>query len=244
MKQLIIVALILGASTAFGQELKKVTETASPSPFPFDNTKEEYYVMKDARKIRHGSYKRWRNNKLVEEGYYKNNQKDSTWINYGINMNVLTIGDYAKDEKVGIWKYFLAGGELEQAYDYTNKTFVSFKADPPKTAYQVISGRDTTYEELSRPPMVIGGSRAYLDVIARNLKMPSSAFRRGANGRVYVRFIIDETGKTSDFSVLKKGDKDLDAEAIRVVKLIEGWYPALKGDTPVKVIYTIPVSFL
>lgn len=242
MKIIIIAALMLSALTVAGQELKKVTDNTSPNPFT--NIKEEYYVLKDAKKVRHGSYKRWSNNKLVEEGNYKLNQRDSTWISYGINMNVLAIGDYAKDEKVGIWKYFLAGGELEQAYDYTNKTFVSYKADPPKTAYQVISGRDTTYEQLSRPPMVIGGSRAYLEVIARNLRIPANAFRTGARGRVYVRFVIDETGKTSDFSVLKKGDKDLDAEAIRVVKLIEGWQPALKGDTPVKVIHTIPISFL
>lgn len=242
MKKLIIAALILSASTAFGQELKKVTDTYSTSPF--NNFKEEYHVLKDARKVRHGQYKRLMNNKLVEEGYYKNNQKDSTWISYGINLNVLSVGNFAKDEKVGIWKYFLPGGELEQAYDYTNKAFVSVKADPSKTTYQVISGRDTTYEVLSRPPTVIGGSRVYLEVIARNLKMPSSAFRRGANGRVYVRFIIDETGKTSDFGVLKKGDNELDAEAIRVVKLVEGWQPALKGNMPVKVIHTIPISFL
>lgn len=242
MKKQLITVLMLSASTAFCQELKKVTDTYSTSPF--NNFKEEYHVLKNDKKVRNGQYRRLMNNKLVEEGHYKNNQRDSTWISYGINQNVLAIGNYAKDEKTGIWKYFLAGGELEQAYDYTNKTFVSFKADPPKTAYQVISGKDTTYEQLSRPPMVIGGSRAYLEVIAKNLKMPSSAFRRGANGRVYVRFIIDETGKTSDFGVLKKGDKDLDAEAIRVVKLVEGWQPALKGDTPVKVIHTIPISFL
>lgn len=242
MKKLIIAALMLSASAAFGQELKKVTDTYSTSPF--NNFKEEYYVMKDVKKVRNGLYKRWMNNKLAEEGYYKNNQKDSTWIRYGINLNVLAIGNYAKDEKVGVWKYFLPGGELEQAYDYTNKKFVSVKADPSKTTYQVISGSDTTYEALSRPPTVIGGSGVYLEVIARNLRIPSSAFRRGANGRVYVRFIIDETGKASDFGVLKKGDKDLDAEAIRVVKLIEGWQPALKGETPVKVIHTIPISFL
>jgi protein TonB len=244
MKQLIIAALMLCASTVFGQELKKVTDTSSPGSFPFDNTKEEYYVLKDAKKVRHGSYKRWRNNKLMEEGYYKNNYRDSTWITYGINLNVLSIGNYAKDEKVGVWKYFLPGGELEQAYDYTNKRFISVKDDGPKTTYQVISGSDTTYEALSRPPTVIGGSSVYLKVIAQNLRIPPGAFKRGASGRVYVRFVIDETGKTSDFSVLKKGDKDLDAEAIRVVKLIEGWQPAMKGDTPVKVIHTIPISFL
>jgi TonB family protein len=242
MKTIIIATLMLSALTAASQELKKVTDTSSPNPFT--NIKEEYYVMKDAKKVRHGSYKRWMNNKLIEEGNYVLNQRDSTWVRYGMNLNALSIGNYAKDEKTGIWKYYLAGGELDQAYDYTNKTIVSFKADPPKTTYQVISGSDTTYEALSRPPMVVGGSHAYLEVIARNLRIPVNAFRTGARGRVYVRFVIDETGKTSDFSVLKKGDKDLDAEAIRVVKLIEGWQPALKGETPVKVIHTIPISFM
>ncbi|GAB3520449.1 hypothetical protein GCM10027442_43490 [Emticicia fontis] len=233
---------MLSALTTFGQELKKVTDTSAPSPF--NNIKEEYYVLKEARKVRQGPYKKWMNNKLVEEGNYKLNQRDSTWIRYGMNLNVMSIGNYAKDEKTGIWKYFLAGGELDQAYDYTKKEIVSFKTDPDKTTYQVISGADTTYEALSRPPMIVGGNYALLEMIGRNLRIPVNAFRTGARGRVYVRFIIDETGKTSDFSVLKKGDKDLDAEAIRVVKLIEGWQPALRGDTPVKVIHTVPISFL
>lgn len=241
MKTLFITLFTLSIFTATAQELKKVTKTESTSPFT--NYKEEYEVLKEDKKTKHGLYKKWMNNILVEEGYYKNNKKDSTWTRYGSHANTLVVGNYDKDEKVGIWKFYTTTGELEQEYDYSKKEIVSFKPDPPNTNYQVLNGTDTTYEQLSRPPMVVGGAHSYLITIAKNLRYPVGAHKSNISGKVYVRFVIDEKGDTSNYGVLKAGDKSLDEEAIRVVKLIEGWQPAMIDDKPVKVIHTIPITF-
>lgn len=241
MKTLLITLFTLSIFTTTAQELKKVNKSGSNGPF--DSYKEEYEVLKDEKKVKQGSYKKWRNNVLVEEGNYKGNKRDSTWLTYGLRGNVLIKGNYTNDEKVGVWQYFDSNGVLEQEYDYSTQKIVAFKPDSPLTLYQIISGIDTTYEKLSRPAMVIGGSRSYFEIIAKNLRYPISAAKSNISGKVYVRFVIDEKGDTSNYGVLKAGDKSLDEEAIRVVKLIEGWQPAMIDDKPVKVIHTIPITF-
>ncbi len=241
MKKLIIVAFMLGALTAAGQELKKVTdETASN---PITKIKEEYYVLKDAKKVKHGAYKKWMNNILVKEGHYKLNKKDSTWITYGYKKNVLIIGDYTNDEKTGIWKYYYPNGDLEQEYDYSKNEIVSFKPENSGLNYQIISDNDTIYAVLDRQPMVVGGRNAYYETIAKNLRYPVSAIKSGATGKVFVSFMVDENGNTSNYNLVKKGDKSLDAEAVRVVKLIDNWLPAIKDGKPVKVIHVVPITF-
>ncbi len=241
MKRLIIALLMLDALTAAGQELKRLTKKHSSNPFT--NEREEYEVLADAKKVKHGFYKKWVKDKLVEEGYYKNNRKDSLWIRYGVGQTILTMGNYTNDEKAGIWEYYINAIELEQEYDYTRKALVSFKP-PKKTAmYQIIIDKDTMYSYLSRPPLVIGGSYAYFEQVARHLRYPPAAMKHNKGGIVFVSFMIDETGKTSDFKIVKKGNPSLDKEAIRVLKLIDNWLPGILDSKPVKVIHVVPIIF-
>ncbi|MBA4848749.1 energy transducer TonB [Emticicia sp. BO119] len=240
MKRLITVALMLGALTAVGQELKKVVKKHSSNPFT--NEREEYEVLSDDKKVRHGLYKKWVNDKLTEEGYYKNNKKDSIWTRYS-GQTILNIGNYANDEKVGIWEYYINAIELEQEYDFTKKALVSFKPPRKNIIYQIINDKDTLFAPLSRPPLIIGGQYAYLEKVAKNLRYPIEAMRNNISGTVFVRFMIDETGKTSDFKVVNTRNKSLDREALRVVKLIDDWLPAIKDGKPVKVIHVVPIIF-
>ncbi|RFS18339.1 energy transducer TonB [Emticicia sp. C21] len=240
MKKVIIAVLMFGALTAPGQELKKVLKKHSSNPFT--NEREEYEVLADDKKVKHGLYKKWVNDKLTEEGYYKNNKKDSIWTRYS-GQTILNIGNYANDEKVGIWEFYINATELDQEYDFTKKVLVSFKPPKKNTIYQIISDIDTIYAPLSRPPLIIGGQYAYLEKVAQNLRYPVEAMRNNIGGTVFVRFTIDEAGKTSDFKVINKRNKSLDMEALRVVKLIDDWLPAIKDGKPVKVIHILPIIF-
>ena len=89
MKTLLITLFTLSIFTTTAQELKKVNKSGSNGPF--DSYKEEYEVLKDEKKVKQGSYKKWRNNVLVEEGHYKGNKRDSTWLTYGLRGNVLIV---------------------------------------------------------------------------------------------------------------------------------------------------------
>ena len=235
---LLLLTIITFATTA--QELKLVTKTSQSNPFT--SYKEEYYVLKDNKKIRHGSYKKWVNGRISLEGFHKNDNMDSTWTTYSSLGHIVSTGNYANNTKVGLWKFY-DKDEPEQVYNYSTQTLVYFKPEDKPAAYTIINGADTTYSVLSRQPLTIGGKYAFYEVIAKNLRYPVAAHKSGITGRVYVAFTIDETGKTADHKVLKNGNKHLDAEAIRVVKLLDNWLPALKEDKPVKVVNIVPITF-
>jgi TonB family protein len=240
MKRLIIALLMPGTWTVAGQELRKVVKTHSHDSITYG---EEYYVLRNAKRVKNGLYKKWVNETLLVEGYYKNNKRDSTWIRYGSHQNPLVVMNFAHNKIAGIWEFYLPTGELEQKYDFTNNKLVYFRPENNDSYHQIISGKDTIYSTLSRPPINIGGRFVYFLTVARNLRYPVQILRNNNVGRIFVSFIIDEKGKRSHFKVLKKGDKVFDQEAIRLVKKIKDWLPALKDNKPVKVIHTVPISF-
>lgn len=93
-------------------------------------------------------------------------------------------------------------------------------------------------------PSFPGGQMAMMQFIAKNLRYPESAIRENKQGRVSLLCSIASDGTISSVKVGRSsGHKDLDAEAIRVVKLMPKFvYP--EGTKPnTEMIYHIPISF-
>ena len=65
----------------------------------------------------------------------------------------------------------------------------------------------------------------------------------GVIGRVVVSFVINENGQVTDPEVLRRVDKDLDKEAIRIIKSMSRWIPGEHKGKKVKVRFTLPISF-
>ena len=63
------------------------------------------------------------------------------------------------------------------------------------------------------------------------------------NGSVMVTFVVNKDGSIVDPEVIKAVDKDLDNEALRVVKGMPKWNPGKQRGKPVRVKYTVPVTF-
>lgn len=88
-----------------------------------------------------------------------------------------------------------------------------------------------------------GGEVALQKYISKNVHYPTMAKFNGVEGRVVVRFIINETGHVTYTEVLFKVNPDLEAEAIRVIKEMPAWSPAIYKGQPVSIVYTFPVVF-
>jgi len=93
-------------------------------------------------------------------------------------------------------------------------------------------------------PEFPGGDLGARKFIAQNLRYPVEAQERGIQGKVYVSFIVDESGKVCSISVAKSVHPILDEEAMRVVSEMPLWKPGYQKGEPVKVSYTIPITFL
>jgi TonB family protein len=92
-------------------------------------------------------------------------------------------------------------------------------------------------------PMYPGGEGELLKFIAENTKYPEAAKADTIQGKVIVRFIVNTEGNTEGITVLKGVHPLLDAEAVRVVKLLSGFKPGMQGGKAVNVWYMVPINF-
>jgi protein TonB len=95
-------------------------------------------------------------------------------------------------------------------------------------------------EEMPIPP---GGERGLLEFIGANLRYPAIAQENNIQGRVIVKFCVTSKGGVDLVSIYKGVDPELDAEAIRVVKLLPLFKPGKQGGKPVPVWFSVPINF-
>lgn len=79
--------------------------------------------------------------------------------------------------------------------------------------------------------------------LASHLNYPVSAQENGIEGKVPIRFIVEKDGSISDVKVLKSVDRDLDKEAVRVVKSMPKWQPGKNNGIPVRSYFTVTINF-
>ena len=91
-------------------------------------------------------------------------------------------------------------------------------------------------------PEFPGGIGVLKSFLANNLNHPIE--RHGFDGKVYVRFIIDEKGNVIDPVVLKGYSPVIDERALKVVKKLPQWKPGEQDGKKVKVYIIFPIDFM
>lgn len=103
------------------------------------------------------------------------------------------------------------------------------------------SDEEEIYQFVEEMPSFPGGDlQKWLQKQAR---YPMSALENGISGKVYVQFVIEKDGSVTQVQVIRSVDRDLDNEALRVVKSMPKWKPGRQQDKAVRVKYTVPVNF-
>ena len=92
-------------------------------------------------------------------------------------------------------------------------------------------------------PTFPGGETAMQKFLAENLRYPALAKEMGVKGHVLVEFAVEKSGKLTSIGIAKGVDRQLDKEAVRLVKTMPKWIPGKNGTQPVTVKKIIPVSF-
>ena len=112
---------------------------------------------------------------------------------------------------------------------------------------QQVFDNTTTKPESQVPkeelPVYPGGETALYAFISKETKYPEEAREQGITGKVFVQFIVEKDGSVDSVWVKRSAHPLLDAEAMRVVQLVDGWKPATQNDKPVRVQYMLPISF-
>lgn len=87
------------------------------------------------------------------------------------------------------------------------------------------------------------GIAGFYNEVARLIRYPPDARRRGIQGRVFVEFIIERDGSLTDVKCIKGVGAGCDEEAVRVIRLTGKWTPGVQGRKRVRQRYTLPIIF-
>ena len=92
-------------------------------------------------------------------------------------------------------------------------------------------------------PEFPGGDLGLMKFIQKNVRYPAIAKEYNITGKVYVSFIVDKQGSVTNVKIVRGVDKNLDAEALRVVSLLPKYKPGRQRGKAVRVMFTIPINF-
>jgi len=79
--------------------------------------------------------------------------------------------------------------------------------------------------------------------LGEETEYPSRSRNLGIEEKLYLKFLISETGMVEEVTVLRGEDQDLKEEAIRVLRSMPQFSPASQMGKPVKVRVIVPVNF-
>lgn len=102
---------------------------------------------------------------------------------------------------------------------------------------------DEIFATAEKMPEFPGGSSALFQYLNKNIKYPVVPQEQGIQGRVIIQFVVDKDGTITNPVVVRSIDPYLDKEALRVIKAMPKWNPGIQGVRPVRVKYTVPVTF-
>lgn len=100
-----------------------------------------------------------------------------------------------------------------------------------------------TFVMVESMPEFPGGAYEFNQWLSNTMEYSDEMRQKGVYGKVVVRFIVDTDGCIKKVKVVKGVDPLLDAEAVRLVKMMPKWTPGRQGNKVVKVQYTMPINF-
>ena len=196
------------------------------------------------------------------KNYFRLLFRQATGVGYGhitnkfnnINIKKRIIMMKKQKTRYGAWKVLAAlpvaalmvarGGKPNDeavAADDQEPSAVVADAQPP--IEPVISDTKPDPSVLDEAPEFLGGNEALRNYLIENLRYPDQAKKNGVEGRVVVLFGIAEDGSIHNVEVSQGIGGGCDEEAIRVVKAMPKWKPAIKDGKPAAGQYALPISF-
>ncbi len=99
------------------------------------------------------------------------------------------------------------------------------------------------FTTVDQNPEYPGGMSAMYRYLGQNIIYPGKAQKANIQGKVFVKFVIKADGTIDQIKIAKGVNPDLDNEAMRVVRNMPNWHPAMQNGKPVAVYYNLPINF-
>jgi len=134
--------------------------------------------------------------------------------------------------------------KVAEPVNYASQVLVDETADKiERDSVRSAGKKDKVYDVVEKLPSFSGGISAMMKYLVDNVKYPKEAEKNNEQGRVIVRFVVNEDGSINDAQVVKSVSPSLDAEALRVIGSMPKWEPGMQDGKNVKVKFVLPVVF-
>ncbi|WP_183572026.1 TonB family protein [Mucilaginibacter sp. X5P1] len=149
--------------------------------------------------------------------------------------DVETEGNIVDSLQEGEWQYFIHN-KLITVIKY-------LKGEVESCVYYDTKGKTHTIIGYEVEPSYNGGLADFYKFLGNKIQYPDSDKRNNIQGKVLVTFVVEKDGTLSGVKAVRYRSEGLAAEAVRAVKLSSPWVPGFQNGRPVRVQYTVPVSF-
>lgn len=92
-------------------------------------------------------------------------------------------------------------------------------------------------------PTFPGGDEKLMEWISQHIQYPQNAYDSHIQGRVIVQFLVKEDGTVGDTKIVRSVFPSLNEEALRVVRTLPKFNPAILDGKAVEYWFTIPIVF-
>jgi len=116
---------------------------------------------------------------------------------------------------------------------------------PDETVTQQPAGKGNNkiYSQVDTQPEFPGGVEKFYNFLAKNMHYPTIDRQKKIEGRVIVQLVVEKDGSLSTIKVMRSPSETLAKEALRVMAASPRWKPGAQNGKPVRVMYTLPISF-
>lgn len=226
---------------------------------------EYFQVNQKGKQKKYAVSQYWMDGVLKFEAQTNNHENwglDGVCIYYWHTGKKKKEGSFKDGRKKGLWKYYdslgrleresiFAGGSLndtERLYNpekgilskklvYKYGNFVSEKSiDENGKEYETPKGDSIIFPILKYRNGISG-------FLNDNLHVSFEDFENEIDGVVYVRNIIDSTGKLVDYEIIRSLSITSDREVMRLFAIMPDWEPALKDGRPIEFKGVLPLTF-
>ena len=102
---------------------------------------------------------------------------------------------------------------------------------------------DEVYTVVEEFPAPKGGMEAFYQYVSKNLEYPKSARELGIQGKVFIQFVVDDSGEIINVETIKGIGGGCDEAALEIVKNSPLWTPGKQSGKTVKVRMVLPITF-
>ncbi|SFW60303.1 energy transducer TonB [Chitinophaga sancti] len=187
---------------------------------------------------------------IDENGNVLNPTSQSPYLDTSLQRESIRVVQLMPKWKPGL----LDGKEVKVRFYLPIKYTLQIAGESRSSAFPVIpkvapTAKDSVlnviyYTDPANKPAYPGGENGLTKYLKKNLNYPQEALESGIEGIVTVQFTINGDGTISNVSTIspKLGGR-LEMEAIRLIRSMPNWKPAMENGKPVPAQCNIPIEF-